>query len=73
MKAIVFTRYGPPVGLRLEEVSKPEPKDHQVLIRVHASSINSWDWEFLNGKPLINRLLYGLFKPRPTKRILGAE
>ena len=73
MKAIEFTRYGPPVGLRLEEVPKPEPKDDQVLIRVHASSVNSWDWEFLNGTPLINRLLYGLFRPRPTKRILGAD
>ena len=73
MKAIVFKQYGSPAGLRLEEVSKPEPKDDQVLIRVHASSINSWDWEFLNGKPLVNRLLYGLFRPRPTKRILGAD
>ena len=73
MKAIEFTGYGPPVGLRLEEVPKPEPKDDQVLIRVHASSINSWDWEFLNCTPLINRLLYGLFRPRPTKRILGAD
>ena len=73
MKAIVFSRYGPPLDLRLEEVPIPEPKDSQVLIRVHASSINSWDWEFLNGKPLINRFFYGLFKPRPTKRIPGAD
>lgn len=73
MKAIIFERYGPPSNLRLEEVSQPKPEDHQVLIRVHASSVNSWDWEFLNGTPLINRLLYGLFKPRATKRILGAD
>lgn len=73
MKAIVFTRYGPPDGLELREVPKPEPGDDEVLIRVHASSINSWDWEFLTGTPFINRLLYGLLKPKPGKRILGSD
>jgi len=73
MKAIVFTKYGSPDGLELREVPKPVPKDDEVLIRVHASSINSWDWEFLNGKPFINRLMYGLLKPKPGKRILGSD
>ncbi len=73
MKAVVFTSYGPPDGLELRDVPKPEPGDDEVLIRVHASSINSWDWEFLNGKPFINRLFYGLFKPRPEKQILGSD
>jgi len=73
MKAIVFTRYGPPDGLVLKEVPKPVPRADQVLIRVHASSINSWDWEFLNGVPFINRLLFGLFKPKPEKQTLGAD
>lgn len=73
MKAIVFTEYGSPGGLRLKEVPRPAPKDDEVLIHVHASSVNSWDWEFLNGVPFINRLMYGLFKPKKTKQILGAD
>lgn len=73
MKAIVFTRYGPPDVLELTEIPKPTPKDDELLIRVHASSINSWDWEFLNGIPFANRLMYGLLKPKPGKQILGAD
>ena len=73
MKAIVFTRYGPPDVLELTEIPKPTPKDDELLIRVHASSINSWDWEFLNGIPFTNRLMYGLLKPKPGKQILGAD
>ena len=73
MKAIVFTRYGPPDGLELKEVPKPTPKDDELLIRVRASSINSWDWEFLNGIPFVNRLMFGLLRPKPGKQILGAD
>lgn len=73
MRAIVFTQYGSPDLLQLKELPTPTPKDRDVLIRVHASSINSWDWEFQSGTSLINRLLYGLLKPRKTKRILGAD
>ena len=73
MKAIVFTKYGTPDGLELKEVPKPAPKDAELLISVHASSVNSWDWEFLHGVPFINRLMFGLLKPRPGKQILGAD
>ena len=73
MKALVFTRYGSPDGLELSEVPKPSPMDGELLIRVHASSINSWDWEFLNGTPFVNRLMFGLLKPRPGKQRLGAD
>lgn len=73
MKAIVFTQYGSPDGLKLKEIPKPTPKDDELLIRVHASSINSWDWEFLNGKPFINRLMFGLLRPKPAKQVLGAD
>lgn len=73
MKAIVFTQYGPPDGLELREVPKPTPNDDELLIRVHASSINSWDWELLNGTPFVNRLMFGLLKPKAGKQILGAD
>jgi NADPH:quinone reductase-like Zn-dependent oxidoreductase len=73
LKAIVFTQYGSPDGLELKEVPKPAPKDSGLLVRVRASSINSWDWEFLNGSPLINRIMFGLFKPKQGKQGLGAD
>jgi len=71
MKAIVFKQYGPPDDVELQEIPKPAPKGNELLIRVRASSINSWDWEYLNGTPFINRLMFGLFKPR--KQTLGAD
>jgi NADPH:quinone reductase-like Zn-dependent oxidoreductase len=73
MKAIVFTEYGPPDRLQLKEVEKPTPSEDEVLVRVHASSINSWDWEFQSGTSFINRLLFGILKPMPQKQILGAD
>jgi len=60
MKAIVFTQYGSPDGLEIKEIPKPTPKDDELLISIHASSINSWDWEFLNGSPFVNRLMFGI-------------
>jgi NADPH:quinone reductase-like Zn-dependent oxidoreductase len=72
-KAIVFTRYGSPEGLELMDVPRPEPIANELLVRVHASSINSWDWEYLNGIPFVNRLMFGLFKPKRGKQRLGAD
>jgi NADPH:quinone reductase-like Zn-dependent oxidoreductase len=71
MKAIVYTKYGPPDVLELKEVEKPTPKDDEVLIKVHAASINDWDWGLLRGKPLVNRLFFGLLKPK--MQILGCD
>ncbi len=73
MKAIVFTRYGSPDYLELREIPKPAPADDEVLVCVHASSINSWDWEFLHGAPFVNRLMYGLLKPKSGKQSLGSD
>jgi len=73
MKAIVFTRYGSPDDLELKEVPMPVMKDDEVLVRVQASSINSWDWEFLHGTPFVNRLMFGLLRPKPGKQSLGAD
>jgi len=71
MKAMVYTTYGPPDQLQQREVATPTPKDHELLIKVHATSVNSWDWDRLTGRPYIYRLLFGQRKPRLT--ILGAD
>jgi len=72
MKAIIFTRYGSPDFLQFKEIAKPVPKDNEVLIKMRASSINSWDWEYQSGTYL-NRILFGLFRPNRKKQILGAD
>ena len=72
MKAIVYTKYGSPDVLQLEDVEKPIPNDDEVLIKVHAASINSWDWDMLTGRPLEYRLFSGILKPSKTK-ILGCD
>jgi len=72
MKAIVYKKYGSPDVLHLDDVETPIPKDDEVLIKVHAASINSWDWDLLRGKPFINRLVFGLLKPTRIK-ILGCD
>lgn len=71
MKAIVLSRYGLPDVLAVEEIPKPEPKNDEVLIRVHATTVNDWDWSLMRGKPYPFRLMFGLFKPKVS--ILGAE
>ena len=71
MKAVVYTEYGSPDVLHLQEIEKPVPRDNEVLIKVHATSINSWDWDMLRGKPYLFRLLSGIFKPK--YKILGAD
>ena len=70
MKAIVYTKYGPPDVLQLKEVEKPTPKDNEVLVKINAASLNSSDWELLRGTPFVVRL-WGLLKPR--YKILGSD
>jgi len=71
MKAIVYEKYGSPDVLELKEVEKPTPNENEVLIKVHAASINSWDWDMLTGRPLEYRLFFGLLKPK--YKILGCD
>ena len=71
MKAIVYQQYGSPEVLEFKDVDKPIPKGNEVLIKVYASSINSWDWDLLTGKPYLYRLLFGILKPK--LKILGAD
>lgn len=70
MKAIVYTEYGPPDVLQLKEVKTPVPKDDEILIKVHAVSVNGSDKEALIGKPLYARV-GGLRKP--GRQILGSD
>ena len=69
MRAVVWTRYGSPDVLQQQDLERPISKDDEVLVKVHAASINSWDWELLNGESRIN--LGGRLKP-PYK-ILGCD
>lgn len=72
MKAIVYEKYGSPDVLELKEVDKPVPGDDEVLIKVHAASINDWDWGLLKGTPFLIRLItFGLLKPKI--KILGVD
>lgn len=70
MKAVVYTEYGTPDVLQLKEVAQPIPRDDEILIKIHAVSVNRSDWEGLTGKPLYARL-GGLLKPR--RHILGSD
>ena len=70
MKAIVCTKYGLRDGLQLKEVEKPTPKNNEVLVKVHAASINAADLELLRGTPLLIRLGAPL---KPICKILGSD
>ena len=69
MKAVVYHRYGSTERLRLRDIPEPMPKAHQVLVKVHATSVNAWDWDLLTGKPLIR----GEGPFRPKHKILGSD
>ncbi len=71
MKAAVHTRYGPPDVVRVAEVPTPAPKSHEVLVRVHATTVNRTDCGFRGAKPFFIRAFSGLIRPRVT--ILGNE
>ncbi len=72
MKAIVYHNYGSPDVLKLEEVQKPTPSDDEILIKVHAASVNYFDWYILRGESSFLRLTTGgLLKPK--HKILGDD
>jgi NADPH:quinone reductase-like Zn-dependent oxidoreductase len=71
MKAIVYTKYGPPDVLHLKDVEKPVPKDNQVLIKIRAAALNAADWHLMRAKPFLARFFSGILAPKKT--ILGAD
>ncbi|MCQ6268153.1 NAD(P)-dependent alcohol dehydrogenase [Fictibacillus sp. WQ 8-8] len=64
MKAIVYHKYGPPDVLELTEVEKPIPEDNQVLVKIHAASVNYGNLVLLKGEPFLARFAFGLLKPK---------
>jgi len=71
MRAVIYCDYGPPEVLRVENVEKPVPKDDQLLVRVHAASINPLDWHVIRGTPYFMRMMAGLRKPKDIR--LGVD
>ncbi len=63
MKAMINMKYGPPDALELTEVERPTPKDDEVVLKVHAASVNPADWHLLRGELYIARLQLGLRYP----------
>ncbi len=72
MKAIVRDAYGSADILELKEIEKPVPKNHQLLVKVRAASVNPLDWHVLRGEPFLVRLMgFGILKPK--HQVLGAD
>jgi len=71
MRAVVYDRYGPPEVLRLEDVERPVPSEDEILVKVHATTVNRTDCGWRSAKPFLTRYFIGLL--RPKRKILGME
>src|SRR5258706_988546 len=73
MKAIVYTKYGPPDVLQFKEVEKPSPKDGEILVKIHAASVNALDRHALRSRPFLIRIISGNGLRKPKEPRLGAD
>ncbi len=71
MKAVVYEKYGPPEVHQIKEISKPIPNENEILVKIHASAINSSDSTLTRGKPFLGRLWQGFLKPK--NKTLGSD
>ncbi len=71
MRAAVYSKYGPPEVVKLMEINRPSPGSNEVLVKVHATTVNRTDCGFRSAEYFISRFFSGLFKPK--FRILGNE
>src|SRR5438105_5802423 len=71
MRAVVYDKYGPPEVLRLADVARPLPEDDQVLVKIHATTVNRTDCGVRAAKPFLSRFLTGVL--RPKRKIIGME
>jgi NADPH:quinone reductase-like Zn-dependent oxidoreductase len=72
MKAILYTKYGPPDVLELHEVQKPVPKENQVLVKIHASSVNAFEWRRFTLPSVVVRLIGGGLR-EPKEKSIGGD
>src|SRR4030095_7590827 len=73
MKAILYTAYGPPDVLQLREIEKPSPKENEVLVRVHASSINAIEWRRFTLPRFMVRAVFGRGIRKPKNMSIGGD